>query len=186
MSDFVPRLTDSGIRGNPYWYADNQYYKAGYGMPNCTAYALGRWYELQGSARPFAFPGYWNGKDWYEMGISAGYQSSRTVPQLGAAASWDYGEAGHVAIVESIDYDAAGQPTHIITSNSAYGGTYFWIQDLYASNGWQTSWATGFNGFIYHPDISPRPTPPGSLPLPLQFLLMSRKRKQSIRRRWKP
>lgn len=38
---FTPRLTDIGILGNLHWYSnDNPYYATGYGMPNCTAYAL--------------------------------------------------------------------------------------------------------------------------------------------------
>lgn len=33
---YVPRLTDQGVRGNPYWYSRNPFYLAGYGLPNCT------------------------------------------------------------------------------------------------------------------------------------------------------
>ena len=42
---YIPRLTADGIRGNPYWYSRNPFYNAGYGMPNCTAYAWGRFWE---------------------------------------------------------------------------------------------------------------------------------------------
>lgn len=156
---YTPRLTDEGIRGNPYWYADNVYYTSGYGMPNCTAYALGRWYELQGSAKSFNFPRYGDGKEWYSMGVQAGLQHSPTVPLLGSAASWDYSGGGHVAVVEKINYNEDGTVNNIVTSNSAYRGTFFYTQTLYASNGFRWRNDSTLNGFIYHPSIEPEPTP---------------------------
>lgn len=42
---FVPRLTDNGIMNNPKWYSENPFYLAGYGLPNCTAYA---WRKILG------------------------------------------------------------------------------------------------------------------------------------------
>lgn len=174
---FTPRLNDKGIRGNPFWYDDNEYYKAGYGMPNCTAYALGRWYELQGSPKSFNFSHYGNGQDWYEMGVNAGYEHSKTIPKLGAAISWTYPTAGHVAIVEEIAYKADGSIDYIITSNSAWQSTFFYLQTLYADDGYIWKANSTLNGFIYHPSISPTPpTPPTPTPntsrkLPLWFML---------------
>ena len=159
MADFVPRLTDDGILNNPYWYADNVYYKSGYGMPNCTCYALGRWYELQGSSEPFNFTRYNDGKDWYQMGIEAGYEHDPMIPRLGANVSWDYEGGGHVAIVEEIEYNADGSVNSIVTSNSAYNGTYFYTERLYASNGYIWRADSTLNGFVYHPDIAPGPGP---------------------------
>lgn len=161
MADFVPRLTDTGIRNNPYWYADNIYYQSGYGMPNCTCYALGRWYELQGSSTPFNFTRYNNGSDWYDMGIEAGYEHDPIIPKLGAAISWTYSGGGHVAVVEEINYNADGSVYSIVTSNSAYQSTYFYTETLYASNGYIWRANSTLNGFVYHPNSDDWPSPAG-------------------------
>ena len=45
---YTPRLT-APSRSNGYYYSSkNILYAAGYGMPNCTAYAYGRAYEILG------------------------------------------------------------------------------------------------------------------------------------------
>ncbi len=45
-SSFTPRL-DAPSYSNDYYYSNkNIYYQYGYGMPNCTAYAYGRAYEI--------------------------------------------------------------------------------------------------------------------------------------------
>lgn len=172
---YIPRLTDAGIRNNPYWYDENIYYQSGYGMPNCTAYALGRWYELQGSATPFNFAHYGDGQDWYEMGVNAGYAHDEHIPQLGAAVSWSYLPAGHVAIVEEIKYNADGSVNYIVTSNSAWKGTYFYTQTLYAKNNYIWKPGSKLNGFIYHPNLSPDlppvPPPQPKRKMPLWFML---------------
>lgn len=43
---YTPRLDDQGIMGNFHWYSDNPFYQSGYGMPNCTCYAWGRFWEI--------------------------------------------------------------------------------------------------------------------------------------------
>lgn len=169
---FVPRLDDNGIVGNPYWYADNVYYQAGYGMPNCTCYALGRWYEIQGSSTPFNFTRYNDGEDWWQMGIEAGYEHSTSEPMLGSAASWSYPNGGHVAIVEQINYNQLGTVRSIVTSNSDYGGTFFFTRELFASTGYSWRSDATFNGFVYHPNISPTPpTPIRQHKMPLWMML---------------
>ena len=151
--NFVPRLSEDGILNNPYWYKDNRYYQAGYGMPNCTCYALGRWYEIQGSSTPFNFPGYWDGMDWYQMCVDAGYQTSKTAPMVGACMSWTHDSAGHVAIVEQIKYNDDGTVYSVITSNSAWQGDFWYPQEILASNGWKYRDDQTFNGFGYHPSL---------------------------------
>lgn len=42
---YSPRLTDDGMRDSPYWYSMNPFYIYGYGLPNCTCYAWGRFFE---------------------------------------------------------------------------------------------------------------------------------------------
>lgn len=156
--NFIPRLSEDGILNNPYWYKDNIYYQEGYGMPNCTCYALGRWYEIQGSSTPFNFPGYWDGMDWFEMCEKAGYQTSKDVPMLGACMSWKHGSAGHVAIVEQIKYNEDGTVYSVITSNSGWQGDFWYPQEILASNGWKYRDDQTFNGFGYHPSLTAKLT----------------------------
>lgn len=48
-ASFSPRLS-APSSSNKYYYSNlNVFYKYGYGMPNCTAYAYGRAYEILGS-----------------------------------------------------------------------------------------------------------------------------------------
>ena len=151
IATFEPRLTDTGIMGSPYYYSLNPFYNAGYGMPNCTCYAWGRFWEESDdgtySNPPTLSTG--NAEDWY--GYTAdGYRRGNT-PQLGAVicfADGPYSGDGHVAIVEQINLDGS-----IVTSNSAWGGSFFYTQTLYPPNYLP---ATGyvFQGFIYNPNAS--------------------------------
>lgn len=150
IAAFEPRLNSNGIAGSPYYYSLNPFYNAGYGMPNCTAYAWGRFWEESDPDRTYANPptlSTGNAEDWY--GYTAdGYRRGST-PQLGAVACWadgPYSGDGHVAIVEQINLDGS-----IVTSNSAWGGSFFYTQTLYPPNYLP---ATGyvFQGFIYNPD----------------------------------
>lgn len=147
---FVPRLTSDGMAGNPYWYSRNPFYLAGYGLPNCTCYAFGRWWEIADINHDYSnYPALstGNAEDWY--GYTAdGYERGQ-VPRLGAVACWADGPFsgdGHVAIVEEIDPD-----TGVITcSNSAYGGEYFYITHLSPPN-YLPAAGYRFQGFIYNP-----------------------------------
>lgn len=154
---YIPRLTDSGMRGNPYWYSRNPFYQAGYGLPNCTCYAWGRFWEIgdpnqQYINRPTLSTG--NAEDWY--GYTAdGYQRGST-PQLGAVACWadgPYSGDGHVAIVEEIHSDGS-----ITCSNSAYGGQYFYTTRLYPPD-YLPAAGYRFQGFIYNPYSGGGPSP---------------------------
>lgn len=158
---FTPRLNSNGMLGNRHWYSnDNPYYATGYGMPNCTAYAWGRFWEVGdplsagiNKPDPYDLPGYWDAGLWWSKVDRNVYQTGQT-PQLGAVICFERpGYAGHVAIVEQINNDGT-----IVTSNSAYSGTYFYTQTLSASNNY--SWGTYvFQGFIYNP-FGDSPTPP--------------------------
>ena len=147
---FVPRLTDKGMRNNPYWYSLNPFYLAGYGLPNCTAYAWGRAFELLDTNRDYSNPptlSTGNAEDWYGY-TQDGYDRGQT-PQLGAIACWADGPFsgdGHVAVVEEIDPD-----TGVITcSNSAYGGEYFYLTHLSPPD-YLPAAGYVFQGFIYIP-----------------------------------
>lgn len=122
----------------------------GFVMPNCVGYSWGRWYEALG-IRPDLSRG--NANTWY-ANTGDGYARGR-VPRLGAIACYSGNGTGHVAVIEEL---VNGQPP--ITSNSAYGGTLFWLEALTYdpdTGDWNTR-APGyiFQGFIYPPFIPDR------------------------------
>ena len=146
------RRTKPPEKDNPFYYSNkNKYYRDGYGMPNCTPYAHGRYAELCG----VWFPCLGNAEDWYDVAKKDPKYKVSDKPELGAIACWKCGNvkngkdgAGHVAIVEAInaDYD-------ITTSNSASTGTEWYEQTFYAKKNyaWKSA-KTGreyqFQGFI--------------------------------------
>ena len=139
MSKFVQRLS-APSKSDKHYYSDNIFYQCGYGMPNCTAYAWGRWYELLGT-KPKLYTG--NAKTWYPKGESYdGYKRGQT-PKLGAVACWSSSGAGHVAIVEKIYSDGT-----ILTSNSAWKSTNFYTKEI--KKGYNFG-SYKFQGFIYLP-----------------------------------
>lgn len=176
-STFTPRLNSNGISNNPYWYSRNPFYLSGYGLPNCTCYAWGRFWEISDPGTQYVNrpnlslrdAGQWFGytQDGYERGQS---------PRLGAVAcfSRNGGGSGHVAIVEEIRSNG-----DIVTSNSAYNSTYFYLSNLSASNGYNTSNYT-FQGFIYNPYAGTSPTPPSPIinkKNKFNFVLFDRRKK---------
>lgn len=147
---FTPRLNENGISGSPYYYSYNPFYQAGYGMPNCTCYAWGRFWEISDinkdySNRP-SLPTN-NAGDWYAS--TTAYEKG-TTPRLGAVICWGENSSGdgHVAIVEQILDNG-----DIVTSNSGWQSTYFWTQTIYKSNGYNIS-GQAFQGFIYNPFVT--------------------------------
>jgi surface antigen len=144
METFTPR-TEAPATSNAYFYADNPFYQSGYGMPNCTAYAWGRFWEISGE-RPRLSTG--DAEDWWDYDAD-GYERGQTA-KLGAVICWakgipgdDSDGAGHVAVVEKINADGS-----ILTSNSAWNSTLFYeklIQSDYELAGYT------FQGFIYNP-----------------------------------
>lgn len=143
---FKPRLSAPGY-SNRFWYSLNPFYQSGYGLPNCTCYAWGRFYEISGK-KPALSLG--NAEDWY--GKDDGYERGRT-PKLGAVICWRKGRAGyggdgagHVAVVEKIYADGS-----ILISQSGWRSSRFWtsvVKKDYSMNGYI------FQGFIYNPDVS--------------------------------
>lgn len=116
-------------------------------LPNCVGYAWGRFYEIIGAKPKLASL---NAEDWYGN-TSDGYERSST-PRLGAVACWRKGKVwngadgcGHVAIVEEIKPNG-----DIVCSNSAYGGSRFYMQTYSKSNGYNSGSLT-FQGFILPP-----------------------------------
>lgn len=146
---FDPRLTDEGIEGSIYWYSGNPFYTAGYGLPNCTCYAWGRFWEISdkegnGSNKPTLPTG--DAGEWYPN--VTGYEKGQTA-KLGAVICWSKtGEAGHVAIVEQILENG-----DIVTSNSAYNSTFFYTKTIYKADGYDFG-NYQFQGFIYNPHVT--------------------------------
>lgn len=146
-ASFSPRLS-APSSSNKYYYSDlNAFYKYGYGMPNCTAYAYGRAYEILGSEPKLSWN---NAEQWYGYNKANGYYKYGQTPKVGAIACWSYNcGGGHVAVVEKVEN---GQITF---SNSAWSGKNFYLS--YAStsdkNAGGNSW-WNFQGYIYLGDFS--------------------------------
>ncbi len=102
-------------------------------MPNCTAYAYGRIYEITGEA-PKITRG--NAGSWYSINKSNGYYSYGQEPQLGAIAVW----SNHVAVVEEIDGDT------VTCSQSHWRSTYF---DTVTFTNGDSHFGQKFYGYIY-------------------------------------
>lgn len=175
MSDiFYPRLSSKGIYLSKYYYGENPFHASGFGLPNCTCYAWGRFYEIS-NVRPKLPLG--NGGDWFLEAVNAGIYETGKAPALGAVACYSstVGGAGHVAIVESIEDNG-----DFTISQSGYyrpiaqyppnTPSYFWTDVCNATTKkapWMGNYA--FQGFIYNPE---QPTPPGfkgGLPIWLLF-----------------
>jgi surface antigen len=159
MATFTPRKTRPAN--------DNLYYikttKGGYNkciqiqsdgrvLPNCTGYAWGRFMECQPNVHNCNLSRM-NAELWYPY-TADGYERGST-PKLGAVICWHSTRSGgHVAIVEEIKANG-----DIVTSNSAYSGSYFYMRTLKAPNYYMGS-AYTFQGFIYNPTNFDPPTPP--------------------------
>lgn len=176
---YTPRLSMGNIYNSPYYTTWDAYYPT-YQMPNCTAYAYGRWNELCDIRHSHSGFPTGMGYQWYSQGIALGFTGGST-PVLGAAACWDYmgydegvyTHTGHVAIVEQINYDSNNNPVSIVTSNSAWNRDtgwdnpqdrfpWFYTETILLSNindPWGRD-SSHFEGFLYNPDIHPTPPTP--------------------------
>lgn len=132
---FTPRL-EAPDKNNAYYYAKNPFYQSGYGMPNCTAYAWGRVYEITGS-KPRLSTG--NAYGWYGY-TKDGYARGQEA-RLGAVACW--GGGGHVAVVEKIE------GSRITISESSWGGKYFNVRTTSDVPGMNPKW----QGYIYPAEL---------------------------------
>jgi surface antigen len=178
---FKPRLTapvvnSDDIESDLYWIS-TQYgglnpfplpvehsKSAGDTLPNCTAYAWGRFYELLGSEPTLSLDNaeYWFLKDGKHGYGNDGY-SRGTTPALGAIMCWQNGDigndpdvdgsdAGHVAVVEQINPDGS-----IVTSESGWrSASYWWTKTRTkgADGNWDGGTNYKFQGFIYCPTTS--------------------------------
>lgn len=142
-SNFTPRFT-APLVGNHYYYSDNIFYQSGYGIPNCTAYAWGRAYEITGKYPKLSTS---DAGKWYNYNAENNIYNYGSEPKLGAIACFDNQYGGHVAVVEKIQGDT------ITFSNSAYGGKAFYLSTakITDKNPGQNGWT--FQGYIYVGDF---------------------------------
>lgn len=135
---FSARTTAPGS-DNPYFFAENPYSQGGYGLPNCTAYAFGRAYEILGTTPNLCMG---NANSWWSYNQSTGYYPSGSTPKLGAVICWGASSDGHVAIVEAINGNT------VTLSESTYSGIYFqnYTYTIGAENATSVG---GFQGYIY-------------------------------------
>ncbi len=141
-SSYKPRLKAPSY-SNDYYYSNmNIFYSIGYGMPNCTAYAWGRAYELLGTQPKLSLD---SAHYWYDYNKDHNYYPYGKTPKLGAIACWDNPYGGHVAVVEKIT------DTTVTLSHSEWGGRSFFLteHELGASNGGAVSSGWKFEGYIY-------------------------------------
>ncbi len=134
-SNFAPRTTAPSTSDARY-YASNPFYQMGYAMPNCTAYAYGRAWEIIGS-KPLLSTG--AAGVWYSYNKSKGCYSYGNTPKLGAVMCW----SNHVAIVEAISGNL------ITISESNYAGRIFNVRVIDASNPNGDMSGGIFQGYIY-------------------------------------
>jgi surface antigen len=138
--DFNPRFTEP-LKNNKYYYSNlNLFYKYGYGIPNCTAYAYGRAYEIL-NTEPKLCP--YDAREWYDYNKSNGFYPYGNKAKVGALACFDNKSGGHIAVVEEIKGDK------ITFSNSGYGYKNFYLTfaDVNDKNAGNSDWK--FQGYIY-------------------------------------
>ena len=129
---------------NKYYNSNlNIFYAAGYGMPNCTAYAYGRTYELTGKVPKLCTS---NAKYWWDYNKTKGYYKYGQEPKLGAIAVWggiSSFPAGHVAVVEKITN------TTVTVSESRYTSKVYFTTTEFKKGNMNYSWNNNFLGYIY-------------------------------------
>lgn len=115
-------------------------------IPNCCGLVHGRWLESQKQTDYNKYDklctgnahSYFSKKDGYKRG---------NIAKLGAIICFDKKNGdGHVAFVEEIKSNG-----DIITSNSAYGGSRFFLKTLKKANNYKFGNGYTLQGFIYSP-----------------------------------
>ena len=155
---YTPRLTAPADDNKNYIH----YTKGGYNicimidkntgsvLPNCVGYAHGRLLEILGAKAPnWKLPAC-NAEDWIDKAKENGLKTGMT-PKLGAVAVFRAGTthngsdgAGHVVVVEEIKANG-----DIVVSQSAYGGTKFYLSTITKASGYMYNSNRPFLGFIY-------------------------------------
>lgn len=142
------KRTTAPAKSNKWFYKSNPFYLCGYGLPNCTAYAWGRFAEILGAAPTLSTS---NAENWY--GKKDGYKRGKT-PKLGAVIVWAKGKvgngsdgAGHVAIVEEIYSDGS----FLVSESGWHCSPIMWTMKIPKSC---KRAGYSFLGFIYNPAVT--------------------------------
>jgi surface antigen len=142
--DYWLSTSNGGL--NPFPITSAYSKRTGDTLPNCTAYAWGRFYEITGEKPKLSLN---NAEKWYSY--NDGYERGST-PALGAVLCWEgVGDAaGHVAIVEQINEDGS-----IVTSESGWEtSSYWWTTTRKNDGNWDANTSKyKFQGFIYCPMV---------------------------------
>ena len=158
MMKYTPRLTAPSKSDKNFIH----YSKGGYNtcimidkntgsvLPNCVGYAQGRLLEILGAKAPnWKLPAC-NAEDWIEQARKNGLKTGIT-QKLGAVVVWKAGQlhnnadgAGHVAVVEEIKNNG-----DIVVSQSAWGGSEFYLSTITKALGYMYNSNRPFLGFIY-------------------------------------
>lgn len=165
---FTPRKEEPD-RDNTYYYEDNVYYQSGCGIPNCTAYAWGRFFEILGEKPTLFTQGdaetMFGGSNTYysdyetaaENGTKKDGYSRGKEPQLGAIICWEntsngWGNGGHVAVVEEIVDNTTIKISESASGGFSTGNPNFHYSTINKSgDAWTYSSNYKFQGFIYNP-----------------------------------
>jgi len=151
QNSFVPRTT-APCEEDPRFTTSNPFHNVGLGLPNCTAYAWGRAYEILGQ-RPNLNVG--NARYWFynDGGHPSPYDTfpRGQEPRLGAIAVWGRSVPnyyGHVAVVEYVHADGT-----VDLSESSWGGERFIFSqnvNVRGNDAWRVDpICRNFLGFIY-------------------------------------
>ena len=158
MMKYTPRLTAPSKSNKNFIH----YSKGGYNtcimidkntgsvLPNCVGYAQGRLLEILGAKAPnWKLPAC-NAEDWIDKAKENGLKTGMT-PKLGAVAVFRAGTthngsdgAGHVVVVEEIKANG-----DIVVSQSAYGGSKWYLSTLTKASGYIYSANRPLEGFVY-------------------------------------
>lgn len=116
-------------------------------LPNCCGLVHGRWLESQDKKDYKKYDKLCKGDACSYYKFNDGYKRGQT-PKLGAIGCYSGGKSksGHVLFVEEIKSNG-----DIVTSNSAYNGTRFFIKTLKKKNNYMYGKLYKFLGFIYSP-----------------------------------
>ena len=115
-------------------------------IPNCCGLVHGRWLESQKQTNFNKYDKLCTGDAHSYFKKNDGYKRGK-IPKLGSIICFEKkGGSGHVAFVEEIKSNG-----NIITSNSAYGGSRFFLKELKKSNNYKFGNGYTLQGFIYSP-----------------------------------
>ncbi len=139
---FTPRLSAPSKSNSYYYSSKNIFYSIGLGIPNCTAYAWGRAYEILKSKPKLSVD---SAHYWYNYNKTNKYYPYGQTPKIGAIACWNNPYGGHVAVVEKIENGV------VTLSNSAYNQIEFYTSTFpvgdKAAGQYGSGWS--FYGYIY-------------------------------------